>query len=378
MATSIFYMSLALIFYTFLGYPLLLFILSLFIRREVIRNDIRPEVTVIIPVHNEEHSIGAKIKNCLGFDYPREKLKIIIASDGSTDKTEEIVNRFESEQVQFLSLPQRGGKVVAQNHAVQICDTEIIIFTDVAILTRPDCVRLVVQNFAGKEIGCVSCRDIIIDEKSEGEGSYIRYDMTVRKYASQIASITGVTGGFYAVRKEIAEHGWNPAFPPDFYVAIKCIRQGLRVVEDARVCAHYKATARGRDELQRKVRTINRGMHALFSSPNRDLLNPFKYGFVSIQLISHKLLRWSVPFFLISLFLSNLMILDESVLTAFFFLIQLSLYLSALLAFLSKKKINSSLLKFVLYFAVANLAILKAWYEVAIGKEYVIWQPTKR
>jgi glycosyltransferase involved in cell wall biosynthesis len=378
MAEWIFYVSLALLFYTFFGYPLLLFILSLFIKREVIRDDIRPEVTIIIPVHNEERSIGEKIENCLGFEYPREKLKIIVASDGSTDKTEEIVKGFESGQVQFLPLPSRGGKVAAQNYAVQLCDSEIIIFTDVAILTHPDCVKLIVQNFFDKRIGGVSCRDVIIGEKSKGEESYIKYDMIVRKYTSQIGSIIGVTGGFYAVRKEIAEGGWNPAFPPDFYVAIRCIQRGLRVIEDPRVRANYKTAARGWDEFPRKVRTINRGMYALFSGSNRNLLNPFKYGFVSLELISHKLLRWMMPFFLIALFVSNFLVLDISIIADFLFLLQLGWYFIAVIGFLMEKKINKSILKLAFYFVIANMAILNAWYEFAIGKKYVLWQPTKR
>lgn len=378
MAEWLFYVSLVLLVYTFLGYPLLLVVLSLFIKREVIRDDIQPEVTIIIPVHNEECSIGEKIENCLGFEYPREKLKIIVASDGSTDKTEEIVKGFESEQVQFLPLPSRGGKVAAQNYAVQFCDSEIIIFTDVAILTHPDCVKLIVQNFFDKRIGGVSCRDVIIGEKSKGEESYIKYDMIVRKYTSRIGSIIGVTGGFYGVRKEITEGGWDPAFPPDFYVAIRCIQRGLRVIEDSRVRANYKTAAKGWDELPRKVRTINRGMCALFSSSNRNLLNPFKHGFVSVELISHKLLRWMTPFFLIALFMSNLMLLDTSIIADFLFLSQLGWYFIAVMGFLMEKKINRSILKLAFYFAITNIALLKAWHEFVIGKKYVMWQPTKR
>jgi len=381
MAEWIFYLSLLFISYTYVGYPLVLYIISLFIKREVDRGNIFPEVSIIIPVHNEGNLIEEKINNCLGFNYPKEKLKIIVASDGSTDNTEEIVRGFESKQIEFLSFPFRGGKVAAQNYAVQFCDSEIMIFTDVAILTNPDCVELIVQNFHDNRVGVVSCKDAIIEEKEhlKGERSYIRYDMMVRKYTSRIGSIIGVTGGFYAVRKEIAKGGWNPAFPPDFYGALRSIKRGLRVIEDSRVKAYYKMAAKEWDELERKVRTINRGMHALFAISNRNLLNPFKHGMVSLELISHKLLRWMTPFFLISLFVSNLMILDMSLIDILLFLPQLGIYLLAAFAFLYKRKANEiTVLKLFLYFAIANIAIIKAWYEFINVKKYMIWQPTKR
>lgn len=382
MASAIFYLSLFSILYTFVGYPLLLYVLSLFINRKVNRGDILPEVSIIIPVHNEERTIGAKVQNCLDHNYPKEKLHIIVVSDSSTDRTEEIVRSFISNQIRFLSLPFRGGKGMAQNYAVQFCESEIIIFTDVAIITDQDSILKIVQNFHDKDIGVVSCRDAIIGENTKsgiGEKGYIRYDMMVRDFTSKIGSIIGVTGGFYAVRKEIAKGGWNPAFPPDFYVAIRCIKRGLRVVEDSRVKAYYKTAAKEWDELPRKVRTINRGMKALFSYSNRDLLNPFKYGIVSLELFSHKILRWMTPFFLIALFISNIMLLDSSVVPFLFIWPQLAIYLLAAVAFLTKKNTeNLALLKFPFYLILANTAILKAWYDFIFGKKYVIWQPTKR
>ena len=381
MAEWIFDLSLVLIIYTYAGYPLLLFVFSLFMNREINRGNILPEVSIIIPVHNEERLIREKINNCLEFDYPREKLKIMVASDSSSDKTEEVVKGFESERIIFLSLPFRGGKVAAQNYAVQFCDSEIIILTDVGILTDADSVNLIVENFHDKGIGVVSCRDAIVEGKEHprGEKSYIRYDMMVRKYTSRIGSIIGVTGGFYAVRKEVAKGGWNPAFPPDFYVAIRSIKRGLRVIEDPRVKAYYRTAAKEWDELQRKVRTINRGMHALFGISNRNLFNPLKYGLVSFGLLSHKLFRWMTPFVLISLLLSSLMLLDKSVIAGFLFLFQLGIYLLAAITFLGKKEADQkTVFKLASYFAIANIAILKAWYEFIIGKKYVMWEPTKR
>lgn len=379
MIEIVFYLSLLALFYTYIGYPLTLFLVSLVIHREVDRGDIMPTVTVIIPVYNEEGLIGKKIENCLGFDYPREKLKVIVVSDNSTDRTEEIVKGFGSDQIQLLSLPGREGKVAAQNYAVQFVDSEIVIFTDVAITNRQGCVKLIVKDFNDKRVGAVSCRDaaVIDDYTSGGESSYIRYDMLIRSYASRIGSIIGVTGGFYAVRKELVEGGWDPAFPPDFFVALKCIKRGLRVIEDVRVKAYYKITPKGQDEFQRKVRTLNRGMRALFS--NKGLLNFFKYGFISFELFCHKLSRWLTPFFLVTLLCSNILIRNSSPFTILTLSIQLILYLMVFIACVSGKKLRKFLIfRLLSFFFLANLAILRAWYEFLTGKKYVIWQPTKR
>ena len=379
MIEFVYFLSILILFYTYIGYPVTLFLVSLVVHRRVDRGSITPTVTVIIPVHNEEVMIGKKIENCLGYDYPTEKLKIIVVSDYSTDRTEKIVKDFCSEQIQFLSTSERVGKVSAQNYAMQFVDSEIVIFTDVAIMNRKGCVKLIVKNFNDKKIGAVSCRDVAIvdDYTSGGEGSYIRYDMKIRSYASRIGSIIGVTGGFYAVRKELTNDAWNPAFPPDFFVALKCIERGLRVVEDIRIKAYYKITPRNQDEFKRKVRTLNRGMHALFS--NKRLLNFFKFGMVSYELICHKVLRWLSPIFLIVLLCSNILIWNNSIFTILTLSVQLLLYLMILFAFLSRDIFrNIVIIRIFKFFYLANIAILKAWFEYLKGKSYVMWEPTKR
>ena len=375
----IFITLLFLLFYAFLGYPILLALLALISNKPISRNLFFPYVTLIIPVHNEEKTIVAKIDNCLAQNYPEERLSIVVVSDASTDGTEERVKEMKNDRIRFLSLSKRGGKVAAQNHALRICDSDIIIFTDVAILTDPNAVKNIVENFADQTVGAVSCRDFIVGDgkDSQGETNYIRYDMLVRNFTSRFGSLIGVTGGFYAVRKEVALGGWNPAFPPDFYVSIRCMKRRLRVVEDPRVKAYYKTAAREWDELSRKVRTINRGIHALLSKPNRKLLNPFKYGFVSLQLFSHKLLRWCLPFILLGLFVSTCFVMSFHPVLELFFICQLFFYL-VVAASLIPATASVKQLKLFRYFAISNIAILKAWFEFFLGKKYVQWQPTKR
>lgn len=381
MALLSFYFSLAALIYILLGYPFLLFVISLFVQKKISKDEIYPDVTIIIPAYNEENSITAKIQNCLDFDYPEDRLCIIVVSDASTDRTDELVREFDSRKVRLLRLPFRGGKGAAQNYAIRFVMSDIVVFTDVAIATSTDSLKHVVQNFHDRNVGVVSCRDVIIgdDTKFSGEKGYIRYDMVVRDIISRIGSLIGVTGGFYAVRKEIAKGGWNPAFPPDFYVALRSIKRGMRVVEDSRVKARYKTAAKEWDELPRKVRTINRGMRAMFSVSNRSLLNPFKYGIVSLELFSHKIMRWLTPFFLFTLFVSNSVICGTSMPLTLLFGLQLSVYFSGAISFLIKKeRFRTIIFRLPFYFIISNMAIVMAWYEFLIGNSYVRWQPTKR
>ncbi len=381
MTELIFFFVALLIAYTYFGYPILLFILSAFLKKPVKRAPFFPKATIVIPVYNEEKQIRQKIENCLNLDYPEDKFEIIVASDHSTDRTDAIVREFPGDRVRLVRLPVRGGKVAAQNHAVRCVDSDIILFTDVAITSKPDALRLIMENFNDSRIGIVSCRDMIIGDidRGEGERGYIRYDMLVRKYTSRIGSMIGVTGGFYAMRTEIARGGWNPAFPPDFYSAMRALKRGARVVEDVRVKAYYKTAAKDWDELPRKVRTINRGLNALFERSNRSLLNPFKHGFVAIQFFSHKVLRWLSPFLLFALFTLNASLALTS---PFFFLTffgQLALYIMAAATTLGYTPGRfQKLFRFASFFLLANAAIFMAWIEFFTGRRYVKWRPTKR
>jgi cellulose synthase/poly-beta-1,6-N-acetylglucosamine synthase-like glycosyltransferase len=283
--------------------------------------------------------------------------------------------------VAFIELPFRGGKVAAQNHAMMEIDTDIYVFSDAAIQMDNDCIKLVVQNFNDEKVGVVSCRDMVIGEKMrmDGEASYIRYDMMVRRFATKFGSLIGVTGGFYAVRRQIAKGGWNPAFPPDFYIALRCLKKGYRVIEDSRVKAYYRTAGRENEELVRKIRTLNRGMQALFSSNNIKLLNIFKYRMTALELLSHKVLRWTTPIFLICILITSLILSATSITWFMVLWSQVIFYLVGLAVYFYQGRFSElKTAKLIRYFMMANMAILIAWFEFLAGKKYVMWQPTKR
>jgi len=368
------------LFYTVCFYPILLILLGLFSRTRIVRDDLLRKVAMIIPVHNGEQEIESKLENCLAQKYPREYLDIYVISDGSTDNTVEIVKNYADSGVRCLLLEECLGKVAAQNKLLPMVDAEIFVFTDVGIHVSSSAVRNIVSNFADETIGAVSCRDeIVCKENCKGDSLYIRYDMIIRNFTSRVGSLIGVTGGFYGVRREIAAEGGDPAFPPDFYVALKALQMGYRVVEDDRVIARYYTPTSDKQELTRKVRTITRGMCALFA--NTVLLNPFRYPMVSLQLISHKLLRWLAPlFFIICLVTSAFLAFGGNLFFQVVFFVQFILIIFGsfcIIPNIQKYKI-CRVSPLPRLFVLFNLAILMSWKNFLTGKKIVRWKPTTR
>ena len=378
----VFWVSLMLLIYTVALYPLLLTLMGLILEgKGIIRDDSVRKVALVVPVHNGEDEIESKIRNCLELEYPADMMEIYVVSDASTDGTVEIIKRYSEQGVHCLAFHERRGKVAAQNKALPfIKDAEILIFTDVAIQVSPSALKFIVSNFADPTVGAVSCRDeIVTQEKGQGDALYIRYDMLIRSLTMKVGSLIGVTGGFYAVRREIANEGWEPAFPPDFYVALKAIAMEFRVIEDSRVMARYLTPQSDNFELARKVRSITRGMWALFF--NITLMNPLKHPMVSLQLISHKLLRWLAPlFFLICFIISGSLTLENIQPYPFLFYIQLIICMMGATALIADR-LGFGTLRFLQLpklFLLFNWAILVSWKNYLTGKKIVQWEPTVR
>lgn len=323
MAQICFWTSLALIFYAYAGYPLALLIISLFRRRRVLRKPITPLISFIIPVHNEERRIEEKIENTLHQDYPRDKLQIIVASDCSQDKTDEIVGSYASRGILLVRLRERRGKESAQQQALQHATGEILVFSDAATILPRDAVSQMVQNFADPTVGCVSSVDRYIDADGSisGEGAYVRYEMFLRHLETQINTLVGLSGSFFAARREVCRN-WATDLQSDFNTLLNAVRLGLRGVSDPQTVGYYKTIADERKEYERKIRTVLRGISVFMRS--LPMLNPFRYKLFAWQLLSHKLGRWLVPFAMISAFLSNALLAQQSSLYLASFVLQAS------------------------------------------------------
>jgi cellulose synthase/poly-beta-1,6-N-acetylglucosamine synthase-like glycosyltransferase len=372
----VFWLSMALILWTYLGYGLLLKMLSSR-RPQNNKPDYFPSVSIIITAYNEETRIAKKIDNSLNLDYPADLLEIIVVSDGSTDRTAEIVSSYAAMGIILLSIPERHGKHFGQGKGIEMARGEIMILTDATTFLGKNGIKKIVRSFADPKIGCVSCLDktTTADSLGAGEGAYVRYLMKIREYEGRFNSTVGISGCFCAVRKSLCDR-WNGSLSSDFYLPVTSYMRGYKSVLDPEAIGYYSVISDQKGEFRRKVRTSVHGIDVLFNI--RKALNPFKYGFFSIQIISHKLIRWIVPFCMILVFISNYFLQWCNLLYLILFILQLIFYISALSTFLLKGVRKYTIFMAPYSFFMANLSIIVAWFEYMIGKRYVWWEPTKR
>lgn len=354
-----------------------------------------PSVSFIITAYNEDARIKQKIDNSIPQDYPKDKLEIIIASDCSSDKTDEIVKSFKDKGVKLVRAPERKGKENAQKHAVDAAEGEILVFSDVATILKPNAISNIVDNFKDPKIGCVSSEDKFIDKDGNvsGEGAYVKYEMFLRNLESKVNTLVGLSGSFFAARREVCEN-WAIDLQSDFNTLLNSIKLGLKGISDPNSIGYYENIADEKKEFNRKTRTVLRGISVLMR--NLSLLNPVKYGLFSWQLFSHKLCRWFVPFLLISAFISNLIIMFNSVPLFLIFILQSSFYSLALFYYYwqppslqtskpssrnTLRAINSHLSaisKLCYFFIIVNTSIFAAWLKYIRGERATFWEPSKR
>ncbi|MCW9014592.1 MAG: glycosyltransferase family 2 protein [Gammaproteobacteria bacterium] len=332
-----------------------------------------PSVTIIIPAHNEASIIEGKLKNTLDLYYPGN-MKILIVSDGSTDTTIEIVEKYISDaRIKLLKLPERRGKAQALNTALDQVDDEIVVFTDASIMLDELALWKIIQPFADSNIGCVSGEDII--EGGSGEGLYGKYELFLRNQESHLGSIVGASGSFYAQKTSLISP-FQEGLAPDFLSVMNTVEKGYRVISYPPAFGFMTAVKSTKSEFNRKVRTLIRGMTALFIKAN--MLNPFKFPLFSLFLWSHKLMRWFVPFMLIILLISSYS-LSSSYFFGAMFVLQVIFYFIALLGLIGVNAVTDSLPgKFSSYFVSVNVAILVAWIRYIMGVRQEIWSPSDR
>ncbi|NNE08384.1 MAG: glycosyltransferase family 2 protein [Gemmatimonadetes bacterium] len=370
--TALFWCSVSIVFYAYFGYPLALALLRAVRERPVARSEDEPAVTMVVPVHNQPVDIRKKIENTLSLDYPPEKLRLVVSSDGSTDATNEVVRSFADRGVVLVSSDERSGKVAAQMRALSSIQGRIAIFTDASILLNREALRAIVRPFADPAVGCVSSEDHV---PGGGEGLYVRYEMWLRRMEGSIRTLIGVSGSFYAIRTNLIEE--TPIrYTRDFLVPLTVIEKGYRVLSEPDAQGHFLPAVSAGSEFQRKVRTVMRGMDVLWY--RRRLLNPFRFPFVSFALVSHKIFRWAVPIAMTAAFFANLPLLAAGPVYVLTFAAQLGLYALGAAAFFLPRVQNLLPAKAALFFLVTNGAILLAWIRYLSGERAVVWKPTER
>ena len=375
MAEVVFWGAIASVVYVYVGYPLLIFVLARLRPRPVRKAaSHQPTVSFIVAAYNEAAVIAGKLANTLELDYPPERLEIIVASDGSSDATEDIVRNAFRDRVKLVALGGRHGKTIAQNRAVEVATGEIVVFSDATTVYRPDSLRALVANFADPEVGCVT-GTVAYGTESEaavdrGRAAYWGYESFLRRHESLFWSVLGAAGCVYALRRRLYTP-FEADVISDVGQAIKTVEQGYRaVVEDAAVVHEPTESRSIREELQRRARVITRGLRVKFRLRGFFLRHPWFLA----QVLSHRVLRWAVPFFLLVALIANVFLLGRPLYRALF-LAQLALYgLAALAYVLERRNLRPRGLVIPLYFCVVNLAPLLAVRALLRGEKQVTWE----
>ena len=383
-AALVFWGSLAAVAWTYAGYPLLLLALARLRPRargaqpQSRSAPFEPTVTVIISAYNEEKAIRQKLETTLELDYPSQKLEVIVASDSSTDRTHEIVREL-APRVRLVALPERGGKTAAQNLAAAAAGGEVLIFTDATTALNRDSLRQLCACLADPRVGCVGAELDYVSEGGsavgKGGGLYWRYEKRVKELEAQVSTLIGVSGCLYAVRAG-AYRPIEPDLISDFVIAGDVFQRGFITVYGGGAVSSEKTHEETGAEFEMRVRVIVRTINALVRRAR--MLNPFRYGFFSFQLFSHKVLRYLVPELLLTILASGLWLALRGETAAPLYRAltvgQLALYLAAALGWVRQKMgLRLPLVHIPFYFLVVNLAALWALVLYLRGERKVTW-----
>jgi len=371
----LFLMLIFLTVYSYVIYPLFLGFLSFFFRKELNTSKETPPVTMIISAFNEEDVIEKKIKNALELDYPKGRFEIIVVSDHSTDKTDEIVENYSRDGVVLLSQPARMGKTAGLNEAVKRARGDILVFSDADSMYLSDAIKKMVSYLSDSSVGLVTGSTRYVaegDERmAETSGMYTRLERFIKRYESGLGSCVGADGAIFGMRKTLYQPLQDDDIN-DLVIPLNVFRQGYRVVlHDDLYCVEV-SSSNSKREFQRQVRITNRTLRALFRY--RDLMNFYRYPLFSFEVVSHKLIRLSVPIFLLALIPLNLLLLREGFGYKIVLAGQGFLYGGALIGCwqeMKGKKIGR--LSLIYHFVMVNISIFIGWWKFLSGNKQVTW-----
>jgi cellulose synthase/poly-beta-1,6-N-acetylglucosamine synthase-like glycosyltransferase len=387
----VFWTCAALMVYAYIGYPFLLGLLSLFSKRKhnveenafspsTSEQKLPPFVTLLISVYNEEKVIEEKIRNSLALEYPKDRLEVVILSDGSTDRTHEIVRRYAKDGVSLLEYPGRIGKTACLNRTMPDVQGDIVLFSDANSIYPADAVKNIVEGFSDSSVGFVTgytkYRREGEDESTRSIGLYSRIEKTTKALESKIGSCVGADGAIFGIRKEL----YKPLKETDIndlVIPLSIVRQGYRGILKENVHCIECSAGDIAGEYQRQVRITNRSLRAIFS--NADLINPLNSGIFSFFLVSHKLMKYLVPFFLVGLFVSSFGLIYSGTIYTVTFVAQGCLFAIALG---SRRKgttaFSPKIFTLIRDFMIINAAVLQGWLKYMRNERYTTWSPTRR
>ncbi len=387
----LFWLSVFVIFYVYAGYPILITALARFRRPLLCSPGYYPSVTLIFAANNEEKVIARKLENTLALDYPQEKLQILVADDGSIDRTVRIVKNFQDQEVELIAFPERRGKLATLNDAINNARGDIILFSDADNFYPPDALKEAVKYFQFPLIGAVSGGRNVIGESSLGdaEGLYWKYEEFIKRQESRFGNCVGVAGDLLAIRRSLFISPPIGIINDDFYMALSVLKQGYRVVYAPEARSYHPVAGTEQGEMERRARMVAGRYQAIFSAWR---VLPFRDPIAVWQIVSHKYLRPLVPFAMIIAFLASLFSLFSvpilngpawlvlaSPYDRISFVLQLLFYAAA---FLGMKIKTRGVLGKVLYLPTflvnSNLAALHGFYRYISSNQTVVWKKATR
>ena len=383
---SLFWIGFTVVVYTYVGYGLVIYLLSKFKSRSktpVVQDEgLLPEVTVLIAAYNEEQFIEEKIKNTLTLDYPKDKLSIFIVTDGSTDHTPDLIKKFHA--VKLFHETQRRGKIHAVNRVMKFVNTPIVIFSDANTHLNKEVIKNMVRHYQDETVGGVAGEKRIFKKSEDnasgsGEGLYWKYESFLKKKDSEVYSVIGAAGELFSVRTALYQEPEENIIIEDFVLSVGIAARGYRFIYEPEAYAMETASASVSEEWKRKVRICAGGFQAM--AKLKGVMNPFRHGILSFQYISHRVLRWTLaPLFLPIIFLCSLWLAFQgSVFYAGILMAQLIFYAFALLGYFYRNK-NISIKGFFVpyYFMVMNLSVYAGFKRYLKGNQSVIWEKARR
>lgn len=383
----LFWTSLFIVWYSYIGYGMLLYILvaiKKMLKKIPISsgNTYEPEVTLVVAAYNEEEFIHTKIKNTQELDYPKSKLQVIFITDGSSDSTPDIIKKYPFE---LLHKPERRGKVAAMNRAIDYVKAPIVVFCDANTLLNRGCIRELVKHYTNPKVGAVAGEKKVLagtdaSAAGAGEGIYWKYESLLKRLDSELYSVVGAAGELFSVRTHLFEKAQEDTIIEDFVQSLKVCMKGYVVRYEPRAYATETASVSMREEQKRKVRICAGAFQAM--GMLKGLFNIFRYPVLSFQFLSHRILRWTLcPLSLIVFLLSNIMLawLNAGWFYTASLALQSAFYLLAVTGWLfANRNIRLKLLYIPYYFLFMNFSVFLGFFRFLQKRQTVLWEKAAR
>jgi len=387
----IFWLCLFIVFYTYIGYGLVLCLLVALKRllkgkpkATVATDDELPQMTLMICAYNEEDIIRAKMENIRQLDYPREKLCVMWVTDGSSDHSNELLREYP--EVTLVYSPERRGKAAAIQHGLHENKAPFVVFTDANTMLNPSSIRIIAQLFMNPNVGCVSGEKRVAarvagEAAAEGEGLYWKYESTLKRWDSELYSAMGAAGELFAIRMSVYREAPSNALLDDFMMSMLILKDGYRIAYTSEAYAVEYGSANMAEESKRKRRIAAGGLQSSWWL--RGLMNPLRHPVVAFQFVSHRVLRWTItPFCMVALLLSNILLaiyLPDTI-YRFVLALQFLFYAAAVGGWIVAKKglKNISLLNVPCYFLFMNINVFRGINYLRTHRHSGTWEKAKR